>query len=39
MIVSLENQARKTKGGVLILPYREFLERLWQGEWEEGQQS
>jgi predicted AAA+ superfamily ATPase len=33
LVVSLENQARRTAEGVLILPYREFLQRLWQGEW------
>jgi len=33
IVVSLERAARLTKSGILILPYREFIERLWQGVW------
>ncbi len=31
LCVSLEMRTRKVEG-TLILPYREFLERLWSGE-------
>ena len=34
IVVSLEKQARLTKNGILILPYLEFIKRLWQNEWE-----
>jgi predicted AAA+ superfamily ATPase len=33
IIVSLEKQSRLTKDGILILPYNDFLERLWQKNW------
>jgi uncharacterized protein len=33
VVVSLEKKMRKTEKGVLILPYRQFLELLWQDEW------
>ncbi len=33
IIVSLEKKARLTKDGILILPYQEFLTKLWQGEY------
>jgi len=29
IIVCLENEIRKTQDGILILPYQEFLNRLW----------
>ena len=32
IVVSLEKSARLTKSGILILPYREFIEKLWQDE-------
>jgi predicted AAA+ superfamily ATPase len=32
IIVSLENQPRKTKSNIEILPWRVFLEKLWSGE-------
>jgi predicted AAA+ superfamily ATPase len=32
IIVSLENQPRKTKSNLEILPWRLFLEKLWSGE-------
>lgn len=31
VVVSLEPQARMTDDGILILPYREFVDRLWAG--------
>ncbi|NTV52216.1 MAG: ATP-binding protein [Candidatus Firestonebacteria bacterium] len=33
VVASLEKQARRTQEGIWILPYREFLNRLWDGEW------
>jgi len=33
IVVSLEKQARLTDKGILILPYSDFLKRLWQNEW------
>lgn len=33
LVVSLEPVARKTDSGIWILPYREFTQKLWQGEW------
>lgn len=34
IIVSLEKKARLTEDGILILPCREFIRNLWDGEWE-----
>ncbi len=34
IVVCLEKSARRTKSGLLILPFHEFIERLWKGEWE-----
>lgn len=31
IVVSLEKNARMTDSGILILPYSEFITRLWQG--------
>ena len=31
IVVSLEKNARLTDKGILILPYSEFITRLWQG--------
>jgi hypothetical protein len=31
-IVSLEKQMRTTDDGITILPYQEFIRRLWAGE-------
>lgn len=36
IIVSLEKKMRKTKEGVLIIPYRRFPGLLWQDEWDIG---
>ncbi|MFH0729311.1 MAG: DUF4143 domain-containing protein [Pseudomonadota bacterium] len=33
IVVSLEKKMRKTAGGVLIIPYRQFTELLWRDEW------
>lgn len=33
VVVSLEPRARLTDDGIHILPYRDFLEDLWQGRW------
>ena len=33
IVISLEKSARLLKDGILILPYAEFLQRLWSGEW------
>ena len=33
IIVCLEKRMRKTDEGILIVPYKEFTELLWQGEW------
>jgi predicted AAA+ superfamily ATPase len=32
IIVSLDREPRKTSDGILILPYREFLNHLWSGK-------
>jgi len=32
VVVSLEPRERKTEDGILILPYRAFISRLWQGD-------
>jgi hypothetical protein len=32
MLVCLEDEPRKLAGGVTIVPWRRFLERLWAGE-------
>lgn len=32
IVVCLENTSRETEDGILILPVREFLEQLWQGQ-------
>jgi predicted AAA+ superfamily ATPase len=32
IVVSLEDHPRKTADGILILPWQEFLARLWSGE-------
>lgn len=32
IIVCLEKRPRLTREGILILPYKEFTQRLWQGE-------
>lgn len=32
IVVSLASRARKTEDGIWILPYQEFLEKLWQDE-------
>ncbi|MGA1867679.1 MAG: ATP-binding protein [bacterium] len=34
IVVSLVKKARLTKDGILILPYSDFIQRLWQGEWQ-----
>lgn len=31
-IVSLEKQVRTTEDGITVLPYKEFISRLWEGE-------
>ncbi len=33
IIVCLEKRARKTESGILILPYAEFIEGLWEQKW------
>ncbi len=33
VVVSLEQKARTTSDGILILPAREFVKLLWSGEW------
>jgi len=33
IIVCLEKRARKTDSGILILPFAEFVEGLWEGKW------
>ena len=33
IIVCLEPRARKTDSGILILPYTDFIENLWEGRW------
>lgn len=33
IVVSLEPRPRLTENGVRILPYQEFLNKLWQGKW------
>ncbi len=30
---------RKTDNGVYILPYDDFIDSLWAGEWTDGQQT
>lgn len=32
LVVSLKTTVRRKEDGVLILPWREFLDRLWAGE-------
>ena len=32
IVVSLEKQVRQTEDGILILPYTEFVKKLWAGE-------
>jgi len=32
IVVCLEPRARVTDGGIRILPYRDFIEALWQGD-------
>ncbi len=32
IIVCLEKRKRVTKDGILVIPYKEFTKRLWQGE-------
>lgn len=33
IVVCLEKARRKTEDGVLVMPYRDFVRSLWQGEW------
>jgi len=33
VVACLEKTPRKTDDGILILPYAQFLDRLWGGEW------
>lgn len=33
IVVSLEKNTRRTKDGILILPYQEFIRKLWQDTW------
>lgn len=33
ILISLENRARKTEDGILILPANDFTQKLWDGEW------
>lgn len=33
IVVSLEKNARRTKDGILILPYQKFIQKLWQDTW------
>lgn len=35
IVVCLEKRQRLTEEGVLIIPYKEFTELLWQGKWTE----
>jgi uncharacterized protein len=35
IIVCLEKRTRKTDEGVYIVPHREFIDTLWQGQWVE----
>lgn len=34
IVVSLEQTARKTGHGIIILPCQDFINRLWNGEWQ-----
>ena len=34
IIVCRETQVRRNSEGIWILPYEDFLDRLWQGEWD-----
>lgn len=36
IIVCLEKRRRKTDQGIYILPYSDFIESLWAGEWTDG---
>lgn len=33
IVVSLEKNARLTEDGILIMPYFEFIKKIWDGEW------
>jgi predicted AAA+ superfamily ATPase len=33
IVVSLEKSARIREDGILVLPYAEFIQKLWSGEW------
>ncbi|HEO64111.1 MAG TPA: ATP-binding protein, partial [Candidatus Omnitrophica bacterium] len=33
IVVSLEKQSRLTEDGIWIVPYLEFIQKLWAGEW------
>ncbi|MBT3225166.1 MAG: AAA family ATPase, partial [Deltaproteobacteria bacterium] len=33
VIVCLEKKVRQNEEGIWILPYQDFLTRLWSGEW------
>jgi len=33
IVVSLERNSRLTDDGILILPFSEFIQKLWKGEW------
>ena len=32
IVVSMERQIRTTDDGIVILPYQEFIKRLWSGD-------
>jgi len=34
LVVSMENTVRQKEDGVTILPWADFLKRLWQGEFD-----
>lgn len=31
-VVALEKEARRLEGGIEVLPWRDFVDRLWSGE-------
>jgi predicted AAA+ superfamily ATPase len=33
VLISLEKKTRITEDGIIIVPYRDFAERLWSGDW------
>ncbi len=33
IVACLETQSRRTEDGIDILPWKEFIHRLWQGDW------